>query len=429
MALYSRRNILATTAAGGFVAAAAATGASADKYSAAATSDPGPHDPAQDAINPYDWQSLPTDHGNLGTLRHSFSQVHNRHTDAGWAREVTVRNFPISKNMAGVNMRLPAGAVRELHWHVPAEWAFLTYGSCRITAVDSGAQKFIADVKEGDLWFFPGGVPHSVQGLGPDGCEFVLVFNDGNFSEDSTFLITDWFNHTPKEVLAKNFGVPASTFDRTNRKDLWIFNAPMPGNVWDDLAQTKQPFVPNPYAFPLGEQKPVFQSAGGSVRIADSENFPATTMSAALVELAPGGMRELHWHPNSDEWQYYISGTARMGVFHGEGRNNTVLFHPSDVGYVPQSIGHYIENVGKDTVRFLEVFTTAKYADISLASWMNNVPHELVAAHLNIDVPTLRKMAQTKTPVRPISDLMTMKNSPNAALTEKGIARSRNSSR
>lgn len=400
MTLYSRRNILATSAAGGLVAAAAA--ASAEPYSAAAMSDPGPHDPAQEVINPYDWQSLPTDHGNLGTLRHSFSQVHNRHTDAGWAREVTVRNFPISKAMAGVNMRLPAGAVRELHWHVPAEWAYVTYGLGRITAIDSGARKFVADVKEGDLWFFPGGVPHSIQGLGPDGCEFVLVFNDGNFSEDSTFLITDWFNHTPKDVLAKNFNLTASAFDNIPKKDLWIFNAPVPGALADDLAQSKQPDVPNPYKFSLGDQKPVFSSQGGRVRIADSNNFKATTMAAALVEVEPGGLRELHWHPTSDEWQYYISGTARMGVFHGEGRNNTVEFHPSDVGYVPQSVGHYVQNIGKDTLRFLEVFTSPEYADISLASWMANVPHELVAAHLNIDVPTLQKLAQTKTPVVPI---------------------------
>lgn len=404
MTLYSRRNILATSAVGGLAAAAAAT-AAADPYPSApsaAMSDPGPRDPAQEAINPYDWESLPTDHGNLGTLRHSFSQVHNRHTDAGWAREVTVRNFPISKAMAGVNMRLPVGAVRELHWHVPAEWAYVTYGVGRITAVDAGARKFVADVKEGDLWFFPGGVPHSIQGLGPDGCEFVLVFNDGNFSEDSTFLITDWVNHTPKEVLAKNFGVAGSVFDNTPKKDLWIFNAPTPGPLADDLAQSKQPEAPNPYKFSLGDQKPVFSSHGGRVRIADCNNFKATTMAAALVEVEPGGMRELHWHPTSDEWQYYISGTARMGVFHGEGRNNTVVFHPSDVGYVPQSIGHYIENVGKDTLRFLEVFTSPEYADISLASWMNNVPHELVAAHLNIDLSTLQKMAQTKTPVVPI---------------------------
>jgi oxalate decarboxylase len=79
-----------------------------------ASGDPGPRYEAEAAVNPYDWQGLPTDHGNLGTLRSSFSSVHNRHTAAGWAREVTVRNFAISKAMAGVNMRLPKGAVREV---------------------------------------------------------------------------------------------------------------------------------------------------------------------------------------------------------------------------------------------------------------------------------------------------------------------------
>jgi oxalate decarboxylase len=398
----SRRNVLFNGAAGGLVAAVVAGDASAQSYSALAGSDPGPHDDAEAAINPYDWQGLPTDHGNLGMLRASFSSVHNRHTSAGWAREVTVRNFPISKAMAGVNMRLPAGAVRELHWHVPAEWAYVTYGVGRITGVDAQARKFISDVREGDLWFFPGGVPHSIQGLGPDGCEFILVFNDGNFSEDSTFLITDWFAHLPKPLLAKNFGVPVSTFDKTDRNDLWIFDAPLPGSLADDLAQSPNPEVPSPYAFSLGAAKPAFQSAGGSVRIADSNNFKATTMAAALVEIEPGGLRELHWHPTSDEWQYYISGKARMGVFFGEGRHATVEFHPSDVGYVPKSFGHYVENVGKDTLRFLEVFATAEYADISLASWIANVPHELAAAHLNIDVAVLKALTQAKTPVTPV---------------------------
>ena len=57
---------------------------------------------------------------------------------------------------------------------------------------------------------FPGGIPHSIQGVGEDGCQFLLVFNEGNFNEFETFLLTDWLHHTPKEVLAKNFGVPAS---------------------------------------------------------------------------------------------------------------------------------------------------------------------------------------------------------------------------
>ncbi|ACB94629.1 cupin domain-containing protein [Beijerinckia indica] len=401
---YSRRKILAAGAAGGLLAASTARSAQeGTAYPSAnpAVSYPGPHDPREEALNPSALNPLSTDHGNLGTLKFSFSEVHNRHTDAGWAREVTVRNFPASKAMAGVNMRLPKGAVRELHWHLPAEWAYVTYGTGRITAVDGDAKRFVADVKEGDLWFFPSGIPHSIQGLGPDGCEFVLVFNDGNFSEDSTFLISDWIAHTPTDILAKNFNLPESAFANIPHKDLWIFNAPMPGSLESDLAQSNRPDVPNSYKFALMDQTPI-KTRSGTVRIADVNNFKASTnMSAALVEVEPGGMRELHWHPNSDEWQYYISGSGRMTVFANEGRANTFDFSPSDVGYVPRSTGHYILNTGKDTLRFLEVFTTGQYSDISLTSWMANTPHELVAAHLNMDVSQLRQLAQNKTPVVP----------------------------
>ncbi len=394
---YSRRKLLATGAAGGLLAATAAR-AEGQRYPMDTV---GPNDPRQVALNPSEVNPLPTDHGNLGTLKYSFSEAHNRHTAAGWAREVTVRNFPISKDMAGVDMRLPKGAVRELHWHRPAEWAYVTYGTARITAVDTGACKFVADVKAGDLWFFPSGIPHSIQGLGPDGCEFILVFNDGNFSEDSTFLITDWVAHTPTDVLEKNFAMPASAFANIPHKDLWIFDAPLPGPLADDESQSKQPDVKDSYKFSLMDVAPI-KTKGGSVRIADKNNFPASdVMSAALVEVEPGGLRELHWHPTSDEWQYYISGKARMTVFASEGHANTVDFAPSDVGYVPRSFGHYIENVGTDTLRFLEVFAVGQYADVSLSSWMANTPHELVAAHLNMDVDTLRRISQQKTPVVP----------------------------
>jgi oxalate decarboxylase len=132
----------------------------------------------------------------------------------------------------------------------------------------------------------------------------VLVFNDGNFSEDSTFLLSDWMRHTPPEVLAKNLNVPASAFANLPKKDLWIFNAPLPGSLGADLAQSSQPFVPDSYSFPLMDQPPI-RTKSGTVRIADKNNFKASdVMSAALVEIEPGGLRELHWHPTSDEWQY-----------------------------------------------------------------------------------------------------------------------------
>jgi oxalate decarboxylase len=179
---------------------------------------PGENNAALDAENPSSVWSPETDNGTVEPFKYSFALAHKRIENGGWTRQVTARELPISKTLAGVEMRLVTGGVRELHWHTSAEWAFMIYGNARITAVDAQGRSFVNDVTAGDLWLFPGGIPHSIQGLGPDGAKFLLVFNDGDFNEFETFLLTDWFKHTPKEVLAKNFNAPASTFDNVPKR-------------------------------------------------------------------------------------------------------------------------------------------------------------------------------------------------------------------
>ncbi len=62
-----------------------------------------------------------TDSGTIPNLKFSFAAAHNRVLSGGWAREVTSRELPIATELAGVNMRLKPGAIRELHWHKEAE--------------------------------------------------------------------------------------------------------------------------------------------------------------------------------------------------------------------------------------------------------------------------------------------------------------------
>ncbi|MDB6066138.1 MAG: oxalate decarboxylase, partial [Pedosphaera sp.] len=271
-------------------------------------------------------------------------------------------------------------------------------GRARLTAVDPGGRTFQDDVGEGDLWYFAAGTPHSIQGIEGDGCEFLLVFDDGNFSEEETFLLSDWMAHTPKEILAKNFGVPESAFDRIPEKDLWIFQAEAPGPLANDRVAGAGP-VPQALTHRMMAQEPI-RSSGGSVRITDSSNFPASkTIAAALVEVEPGGMREMHWHPNTDEWQYYISGEARMTVFASQNNARTFNYQAGDVGSVPFAMGHYIENIGDTTLRFLEMFRSDHYADVSLSQWLAFTPYELVRAHLNIDKSVTSKVPPQKTSV------------------------------
>ena len=404
MSPMSRRSII-TTAAGGLLtattAAMAQTGEETPQPRRAGHggSDPGPRNLMRDRQNPDVLVPPSTDHGTLPNLRFSFSDSHVRQESGGWTRQVTARELGISKNIAGVNMRLNAGGVRELHWHKAAEWAYMLYGSARITAVDAKGQNFVDDVGVGDLWYFASGVPHSIQGLNPDGAEFLLVFDDGDFDEDNTFLISDWFKHTPNDVLAKNFGVAVTFFGHTpDPGERYIFPAQLPGA----LASDKIPgatAVPQSLSHRMLEQQPI-KTKSGTVRITDSSVFPASkNIAAALVEVEPGGMREMHWHPNTDEWQYYIEGQARMGVFAAAGQARTFDFMAGDVGYVPFAMGHYIENTGNTRLRFLEIFKSSYYADVSLNQWMALTPPDLVKGHLNLDDATMRALRRDYRPV------------------------------
>ncbi|HEY4383658.1 MAG TPA: oxalate decarboxylase family bicupin [Ktedonobacteraceae bacterium] len=360
--------------------------------------DPGPRNSALDRQNPDLLTPPRTDSGTVPNLKYSFSMSHNRLQDGGWAREVTVRELPISTTLAGVNMRLKPGGIREMHWHKPAEWAYMLNGRARITGVDGEGRNFIDDVGVGDLWYFPSGIPHSIQGL-EEGCEFLLVFDDPNFSENSTFAISDWFLHTPKDALAKNFGVSESDLATIPSHELYIFQSKVPGPLAADRVTSPAGTAPKSFSYHLMAQEPM-RSKGGTVRIADSTTFPvSTTIAAALAEVEPGGIRELHWHPNNDEWQYYIEGQGRMTVFASGSVARTFDYQVGDVGYVPFAMGHYIENTGDTPLRFLELFRSSYDADISLNQWMALTPPELVRAHLNLNQNMMNALHKERKPI------------------------------
>jgi oxalate decarboxylase len=177
--------------------------------------------------------------------------------------------------------------MHELHWHVEAEWAIMLYGNAGITAVDQHGRSFVSDVSQGDVWLFPNGIPHSIQGLGPDGCRFLLAFDDSDFDEFHTFLITDWLAHTPNEVLAKNFSVPESTFNHVPKKELFIFQTVLLGDLKQeqDQAAAGTGLVPKSFDFKASTRKPTKVTRGGEVKIIDSKIFSVTPISAAIVTL------------------------------------------------------------------------------------------------------------------------------------------------
>ncbi|ADW71210.1 cupin domain-containing protein [Granulicella tundricola] len=340
-----------------------------------------------------------TDHGDVGPIWYSFDLAHKRVQEGGWTHQVTARELPSSKDIAGVNMRLTAGSFRELHWHTADEWAYMLTGKARVTVLNPDGTIFIDDVEEGDLWFFPAGFPHSIQGLGPDGCEFLLVFDEGMFSEDGTFLLSEWIAHTPDEVLAKNLGLDPSELAKLPKDELYIFPSELPGSLAADRAEVGGARVqaPQQYTFKLKAMAPTKKTAGGEVRVVDSHNFAVSkSIAAGLVTVKPGGLREMHWHPNASEWQFYIAGKARMTVFMPTSRARTMDFNANDVGYVPPVAGHYIENTGDTDLVFLEIFKADEFQDVSLNNWIRRLPTQMVREHLNLDAASIRKIPAEK---------------------------------
>ncbi|MBS1992117.1 MAG: cupin domain-containing protein [Cyanobacteria bacterium SZAS LIN-3] len=324
-------------------------------------------------------------------IRYELGKQPMKVYQGGRSNEATALNFPISKGLAGVSMFLAPGGLRELHWHAnAAEWSYVVSGHCRVTVIDPQGRSEIKDFGPGDVWYFPRGHGHSIQGLGNEECHFILVFDSGYFSEFATFSMSDWLAQTPKEVLAKEFGMPVSAFDKFPRSEVYIAQGPIPKSLPADPPPESQNPPPFTHRFHLGAMTPEIVP-GGTFKVVTQKQFPiSSTMSGAILKLKPLSIRELHWHPNCDEWQYYIKGRARMTVFGSQGRKITREFEPGDVGYVPMGYGHYIESIGNEDCEMLAVFNSGDYQEVSLSQWLSSNPSYLLQTNLGVSADIVK---------------------------------------
>lgn len=299
-----------------------------------------------------------------------------------FGKEATVEQLAISKGIAGVSMRLEPGVSRELHWHATAaEWAFVLEGRVRTTVFDASGASEINDFDPGDVWFFPRGYPHSLECLGDRPCHFILIFDNGYFSEFGTFSVTDWLGKAPKSLLAKNFGVPQESFQGFPTSEVYFTHGAPPPAQAVPLRGT-QVAPANTHRFALMAQEPTAVYPHGREWRVGAEQFPiSTTMTGVVFDIEAGGFRELHWHPNSDEWQYVISGQFEVTLFGSHGRFRKETLHAGDVAYIPQGFGHSIENVGSKTGRMLIGLNSGHYEAVDLSAWLASTPAYLLADH------------------------------------------------
>jgi oxalate decarboxylase len=341
-------------------------------------------------------------HDELPTFRYALESQNGRVTEGGSAKEATVKQLPISTGLAGVSMRLKPGGLRELHWHAnAAEWAFVVKGRVRTTVIGPDGLSETNDFDPGDVWYFPRGHGHAVQNLTREEAHFILVFDDGGFSEYRTFSVTDWLAQTPPAVLAQTLGLPAAEFAKWPKEELFIVQGRVPAEPPEPVRQKMTRTSPLTHRFPLMAQPPV-KFAGSEERRVSVKEFPVSkTITGVILDLKPGAVREPHWHPHANEWFYLISGQARVGLFGSHGRYRNEDFSTGDAGYIPQGFAHHIANTGETPCRLLVTFDKGEYEEISLSAWLASNPNALVADNLKVSDALVEKLPERRVFIAP----------------------------
>jgi oxalate decarboxylase len=329
----------------------------------------------------------------LPTFRFALEESEGKVVGGNSAREATVKQLPISKGIAGVSMRLEPGGLRELHWHATAaEWAYVVEGRCRTTVIAPGGDSETNDFEPGDIWYFPRGHGHSIQGLGDKPCHFVLVFDNGYFSEFGTFSVTDWIGHAPKPLLAKNLGLPEFAFDKFPKEEVYFARGKVPPAEQAAPHQGKLRSSPETHKYRMMAQQPHSVHRGGREWRVGQDKFPISrTVTGVILDLEPGGLRELHWHPNADEWQYVLRGQVDVTMFGSHGRFRVETLPRGYVGYIPQGYGHSVENTGKEPARMLIALNTGHYEAIDLSAWLASNPDYLLRDNFGVSEGVVEK--------------------------------------
>ncbi len=325
-------------------------------------------------------------------------------TSGGWARELTARQLPIATGIAVAHLFLNPGGAREMHWHNSAEWAYVMEGRAQATVADPDGTVEVFNVGPGDLWYFPRGHAHAIQTIGSDPCHALLAFDDGLYSDHGTFGLSDVMSRINTAALAQCFGVHPSHLGALPTGETYIMQgAVIAADSHEAMAE--QPREPaRSRRFALLAASPAVASAGGTIHVASSAEFPASAaMSGLLIRLQPGAMQELHWHPDANEMHYVVSGRVGITVFGPDKHLGIAEIAAGDCAYVPRNAGHMIQNAGPERAEIVAVQDAGVLSAATLSDWMAQAPPHLLANNLGL-MPGRKPVVRTKHPIAEAAD-------------------------
>lgn len=293
------------------------------------------------------------------------------HMDAG--------DLPIMRKLSLRHLSLAFQGVREPHWHANAhELGYCVQGEALITVADNHAKRENFIVQAGDMFFVPSGAMHSIKNIGTGSAEFALAFSHEN-PED--FGIKAAFGAMSNAVLANSYDLASAAFDGFDAGTAGspIFTVASLNGLEDGARHV------NPYKYSLEATPPQILSSAGSAHTGKQPLWPALRDIAMFsVRITDRGMREPHWHPETAEMGYVLSGQARMTILDPDGSTDTYLIGAGDAYFIPRAYPHHIENVGTGTFHVLIFFDRTEPGDVGYRSLINVYPRDLLAAALGM---------------------------------------------
>jgi len=298
------------------------------------------------------------------------------HMDAG--------DLPIMKRLSLRHLSLAFQGVREPHWHANAhELGYCIEGEALITIAGNHSKRDSFVVTAGEMFFIPSGAMHSIQNIGNGSAEFVLAFSH---ERPEDFGIKAAFGIMSNAVLGNAYDLPAAAFDGFDHSDAGSAIISVTGK--DGIEEQARHI--NPYKYSVEATPPQIDSPAGSAHTTKAALWPALRDIAMFsVRITDRGMREPHWHPETAEMGYVLSGQARMTILDPDGSSDTYVIGPGDAYFIPAAYPHHIENIGSGTFHVLIFFDRTEPGDVGYRSLINIYPRHLLAAAFGVSEDNL----------------------------------------
>jgi oxalate decarboxylase len=300
--------------------------------------------------------------------------------------------LPILRRLSLRHLSLALKGVREPHWHANAhELGYCIHGKALITIAGNHAERESFVVGPGEMFFVPSGAMHSIENIGNEAAEFALAFSH---ERPEDFGMKAAFSVMSNAVLGNAYDLPAAAFGSFHRSvnGSKIFDLAGPVAIEDEARHV------NPYKYSLESTPAQIDSPAGSAHTTKASLWPVLRDIAMFsVRITNQGMREPHWHPETAEMGYVVTGRARMTILDPDGSTDTYEIGPGDAYFIPPAYPHHIENIGHETFHVLIFFDRTTPGDVGYRSLINVYPRPLLAAALG--------MGESDLPVFPFTEI------------------------